>query len=170
MFIVIVSIGLVGLLSVYDISASRSADPLVAKQAAAIAESLLTEVEQMPFSWCDPQDVNAESAVSAAGCSTGSDQNKGGGALGPVPAGETRGNAANPFDNVADYAGFGETRILDGRTYNAAVAITRAGGAVPFAALPLDAVLRIAVTVVGPNNTSVTVVGYRVRYAPNALG
>ena len=48
-------------------------------------------------------------------------------------------------------------------------AITRAGGVAPFAAFPADAVLRIAVTVVGGGET-VTLVGYRTRYAPNAAG
>ena len=38
-----------------------------------------------------------------------------------------------------------------------------------FAALPADAALRIAVTVTGRGET-VTLVGYRTRYAPNAAG
>ncbi|HEX4943228.1 MAG TPA: prepilin-type N-terminal cleavage/methylation domain-containing protein, partial [Usitatibacteraceae bacterium] len=44
MFIVVVGIGVAGILSVLNVTASRSADPLPVKQALAIAESLLEEV------------------------------------------------------------------------------------------------------------------------------
>ena len=54
---------------------------------------------------------------------------------------------------------------LDG--YAAAVTVTRAGAAAPFASLALDDVLKISVRVTGPANTDVTLTGYRVRYAPN---
>ncbi len=59
MFIVIVSVALAGILLVLNVTTKSSADPLVHKQALAIAESLLEEVELMPFTYCDPDDVNA---------------------------------------------------------------------------------------------------------------
>ncbi|MDH4285372.1 MAG: prepilin-type N-terminal cleavage/methylation domain-containing protein, partial [Gallionellaceae bacterium] len=68
MFIVIVGIALAGVLLVMNKVTASSADPLVRKQALAIAESLLEEVELMPFTFCDPDDINAASAVSPASC------------------------------------------------------------------------------------------------------
>jgi MSHA pilin protein MshD len=179
-FIVIVSVALVGVLKILEITNRGSADPLVRKQALSIAESLLLEIQQQPFTFCDPDDANASTANSAAACTVS--QDKGGASLTlPTPSTETRYNSTNPFDNVADYGGFsmpdancagicspGDTAPLAGLTgYAASVAITRAGAVAPFAAFPLDAVLQITVNVTGPANTLVTLKGYRFRYAPN---
>lgn len=171
-FIVIVSVGLAGILATYNTVVRGSADPMVRKQALAIAESMLLEIEQQPFTWCDPNDENVTTATSgvvgAGGCATTSQA-----ALAPT-AGEVRGNNATPFDNVADYAGYKAPAVdirgdnlVDGYTVD--VAITQAGGVAPFAGFPADAVLRIAVTVTGRGEV-VTLVGYRTRYAPNAAG
>ncbi|WP_198674775.1 type IV pilus modification PilV family protein [Rhodoferax ferrireducens] len=43
-FIVVVSVGLVGILKVMDVTVKSSADPMVRKQTIAIAESLLEEI------------------------------------------------------------------------------------------------------------------------------
>ena len=176
-FIVIVSVGLAGIMMTYDTVVRGSADPMIRKQALAIAESLLLEVEQQAFTWCDPQDANVLTAQSGPACAN--DQNKGGAAFPtaapvPSPASERRGNLTDPYDNVADYAGFQAigSDIVGGNqsaAFNSSVTITRAGAAAPFADLPLDAVLRIAVTVGGRGET-ITLVGYRFRYAPNAPG
>lgn len=56
-FIVIVSVGLTGVLSALNLSISRSADPLRAKQALAIAEGLLEEIQLKNFS--DPDGTNS---------------------------------------------------------------------------------------------------------------
>ena len=53
-FMVIVGVGVIGLLSVTTSPIMHSADPMLRKQALAIAESLLLEIEQRPFTWCDP--------------------------------------------------------------------------------------------------------------------
>jgi MSHA pilin protein MshD len=179
-FIVIVSVAIAGVLKALQVANRDSVDPLVRKQAMSIAESLLQEVEQQPFTFCDPDDANAGIATSTAGCTTS--QDKGGGALtSPSPSTESRYDNSNPFDNVADYGGFtmpgggcsgiclpGDNTPLAGLVgYNVSIAITRAGGVAPFAAMPLEAVLKIIVTVTGPANTIVTLTGYRVRYAPN---
>lgn len=178
-FIVIISVALVGVLKVLEVTNRGSADPLVRKQALSIAESLLSEITQQPFTWCDPDDATAATASSAATCANS--QDKGGAALtSPTPSTETRYSSTNPFDNVADYGGFsmpdancagicspGDNTPLSGLSgYSASVLITRVGAAAPFASFPLDAVLQIAVTVTGPANTSVTLKGYRFRYAP----
>ncbi|MEI2635253.1 MAG: prepilin-type N-terminal cleavage/methylation domain-containing protein [Methylotenera sp.] len=179
-FMVIVSVALVGVLKVLDITNRGSADPLVRKQALSIAESLLLEIQQQPFTYCDPDDASISTATSAADCTNS--QDKGGAALAsPTPASESRYSSTDPFDNVADYGGFtmpgggcmgicspGNTTPLAGLDgYTAAVTVTRAGAAAPFASLALDDVLKISVRVTGPANTDVTLTGYRVRYAPN---
>lgn len=179
-FIVIVGIALAGVLKVLQVTNRDSVDPLVRKQALSIAESLLLEITQQPFTLCDPDDTAAATATSAAGCTTS--QDKGGGALtSPTPATESRYSSADPLDNVADYGGFtmpgggcagicipGDNTPLAGLTgYAANVSITRAGGVAPFAGLAADAVLKITVNVTGPANTQVALVAYRLRYAPN---
>ena len=110
MFIVIISVALAGILLVMNTTNKSSADPLVAKQALAIAESLLEEVELQPFTYCEPDDANAPFATAA----TAAQCPKAGGIggvemMGPeteagVP--ETRGSPTTPFDNVNDYSGF----------------------------------------------------------------
>lgn len=176
MFMVVVSIGLSGILVTYRVTVSASADPMVRKQALAVAEALLTEIQQQPFTLCDPDDPNLTTARSSADCAGGAaaSQDRNGGAFtGPMPATETRYSAATPFDNVSDYGGFAMSPIYsvdDGATampgltnYSATVAITRAGASF---GLPSDAVLRIAVRVVR-TPADITLVGYRFRYAPN---
>lgn len=178
-FIVIVGAALAGVLKVLEVTNRNSADPLVRKQALSIAESLLLEITQQPFTLCDPDDTNASTALTVADCTNS--QDKGGGTLNaPTPASESRYSSADPFDNVADYGGFampgagcagicmpGDTTPLANLNgYAASVSVARAGGAAPFASLPTDAVLKITVSVTGPANTQVALVGYRVRYAP----
>lgn len=176
-FIVIISVATVGVLKVLEVINRSSVDPMVTKQAFSIAESLLTEIEQQPFTYCDPDDANASTATSSASCSN--DQNNGGGALGPMPSSESRYSSTNPFDNVADYNGFtmpsascsgiciagDNTPIANLSGYTATVTITRVGNVAPFS-LAADAVLKINVQVTGPANTTVNLNGYRVRYAP----
>lgn len=178
-FIVIVGAALAGVLKVLQVTNRDSVDPLVRKQALSIAESLLLEITQQPFTLCDPDDANAATATTVADCSNS--QDKGGSALtSPTPAAESRYSSADPLDNVADYGGFtmpgagcagicmpGDTTPLAGLTgYAANVSITRAGGVAPFAGLASDAVLKITVSVIGPANTQVALVAYRLRYAP----
>lgn len=172
-FIVIVSVGVVGLLSTMNSTIRNSADPMVRKQMVAIAESLLNEVLQQPFSYCDPDDVNFPTATSTAGCTgaAAASQDKGGFALTtPTPVTETRyGAVGTQFDNVADYGGFTRTPIDDvagGNAmagYTGRVAIARAGTTF---ALANDAVLLITVTVQRAGADDFSLSGYRFRYAP----
>ncbi|HOE41352.1 MAG TPA: prepilin-type N-terminal cleavage/methylation domain-containing protein, partial [Rhodoferax sp.] len=55
-FIVVVSAGLAGILSVMDVTVKSSGDPVVRKQVIAIAESLLEEI--LLKDYCDPDTVN----------------------------------------------------------------------------------------------------------------
>lgn len=167
-FIVIVSVGLAGVLTVLNATAAKSADPVVRKQALVIAESLLEEVVLMPFTYCDPDDPAAATATSVAGCTTQESMS----APGPEP-GESRYSTTTPFDNVNDYHGLSMTGIRDltGATiagleaYTATVAVSRGG--LGFA--DPDDVALVSVTVTGPGRESVALSRYRVRYAPNAL-
>jgi MSHA pilin protein MshD len=65
MFIAIVGAALAGVLSVLNVTVASSADPMVRKQMLSIAESLLDEVTSKPFTVCDPEDVNAGTAINA---------------------------------------------------------------------------------------------------------
>lgn len=170
MVIVIVGVGIAGILGVLNYAAAKGADPVVRKQALAIAESLLEEIERMPFTYCDPDDPNADTATSEAGCTTAEDM----AAPGPETSqGESRYSTTAPFDNVNDYHGFTMSGITDlaGNAlsglsaYTASVTVSRGGMGVSNAS---DVAL-VAVTVTGPGNEAVTLYGHRTRYAPTAL-
>lgn len=179
-FIAIVSVALAGVLSVLHYTSGSSANPLARKQALIIAESVMQEIQQVPFTYCDPDDANAVSATSAAGCAVAAN-NQNLSITGPTPSGESRYDATNPFDNVADYGGFampggacsGICRLGDNTpiaglgAYAVSVVLSRVGGTAPFTSMASDDVLKIDVTVTGPANTRVVLTGYRVRYAPN---
>lgn len=169
-FIVIVSVGVMGLVSVMNPAIQASANPMVTKQLVAIAESLLNEVLHQPFTWCDPDDVddpthpNVSKAQSYADCAN--PQN----AFGATPAGETRyaAGATPAFDNVADYHGAMATiddpsgsNAMAG--YSADIVIARAGNAMGLA--DDTAALSVTVTVTRGAETF-TLTGLRFRYAP----
>ncbi|MBI3284301.1 MAG: type II secretion system protein [Burkholderiales bacterium] len=165
MFIVIVSIAVAGILSVMNVTSRASADPMQRKQAVAVAESLLEEIELQSLTFCDPDDVNARNALSTADCATVQ-------GLGRT-AGETR-SAEPRFDNVGDYHGFSmsgirdlqDTAIAGLESYTASVNIVEDGASFGLAAA--DA-LRIDVHVVAGTATDITLSGYRFRYAPRAV-
>ena len=165
-FIVLVGIAFGGLMLAISQFTKTSADPLIDKQALAIAESLLDEIELMPFTTCDPDDANAATGV---GCTTLE-------SIGPEGGqGEDRWSSTSPFDNVNDYHGF---QMLTGikPIYDATTAITGLGNykaSVTVAAANLGGitsgsgnVLRITVTVTKPDNTTISLDGFRARYAP----
>lgn len=180
--IMIVSVSVVGVLMVFDNSVRHSADPMVRKQAVAIAEAMLNEVLAQAYTYCDPQDVANEAATPPAGtaaCTGGAagSQDRGGGTLGPQPTSEGRFNATDPFDNVADYHGYatsgvvygmdnGSDRIVSLDGYSVSVTVTRDGATF---GLPADAALRVNVQVSGRGDT-ITLSGWRFRYAPHATG
>jgi MSHA pilin protein MshD len=164
-FILVVGIGVAGILLVYTTTVRGSADALVRKQLLAVAEGLLEEVQLMPFTYCDPDDPDAVTATSTADCTVVE-------ALGPE-GGETRYSATSPFDNVNDYLGFSMAGIRDITNtpigglsaYSASVTVTEGGLGIA----PAADVLRITITVAGPGGDSITLDGYRTRYAPTAV-
>src|SRR4051812_24967928 len=69
-FIVVLGIGFAGMLVLYNQVTQASVDPIVRKQALAVASSLLEEIELQAFTYCDPDDPNVytASAPDATNC------------------------------------------------------------------------------------------------------
>ena len=160
MFMLIVSVGVVGLISALSTITKSSADPMRTKQMVAIAEGLLNEILHQPFTWCDPDDQAASTALSYAGCAD--PQN-----TGTHGAGESR--LTGTFDNVEDYGGYTATDIPDATGnntmsgYGARVTITPVGTALGL----VDNRAALSVTVTVTHGTeSFALTGYRFRYAP----
>lgn len=167
LFIAVVGIALAAMLRVFVNATMASADPMIRRQQLAIAESLLREVQLMPFSWCDPDLAgNADTAANAAACTVAE-------ASGPE-GGQTRHGPTNYFNNVNDYHGFTMTGIRD--LANTAVA-GLGGYAASVAVVAGDLgspvviggeALKITVTVSGPDSSSLVLQGWRTRYAPQS--
>jgi len=165
-FMVVISAALAGVLRIFIQATSASADPMLRRQALAIAESLMEEVQLMPFTFCDPDDANVETATSSAGCASSVE------ALGPE-AGENR-FATPQFDNVNDYNGYTMSGIVD-ITNTAVAGLSGYSASVAVAPAALNTItagsgdaLRITVSVNAPGGINVTLDGYRSRHAPNA--
>jgi MSHA pilin protein MshD len=166
-FIVVLAIGIVGTVVLYNQVTQASVDPMVRKQTLALASSLLEEIELRGFTYCDPDDPTVFTATQASDCTTPE-------AIGPD--GESR--YADPrFDNVNDYHGFSmagaNIKGVDGQgipnlsSYSVLpVSVANAGGDFGLAA---DEVLLITVTAQHvPTGVTVSLQGYRFRYAPNS--
>jgi MSHA pilin protein MshD len=181
LFIVIISVAVVGVLQVFAVTSAGSADPLRRKQALMIAEGLLEEVQLAKFTYCDPSSPNADSATSTAVCTVPERFGQGGGA---GPAQEPVG--PRPFDNVNDYVAAPNTSVaafdaggklldaagtdmkVDGYTARLTIVPEALGGiASGYTASDVGDVLRISVEVKYDNETLV-LDGYRTRYAPNS--
>ena len=136
LFIVIIGIALAGILLVMNTVTGRSADTLVRKQALAIGESLLEEIQL--------QDV-----ISASGATNA----------------VTLANRATEYHIVRDYHTFAMTGIremdntaipgLEG--YNLVVGVTD----LALGNAPAASSVAISVTVTDPQNNTVIVTGYR---------
>lgn len=166
LFVVVIGIALSAMLGVFATSTRASADPMIRRQQLAIAESLLREVQLMPFTWCDPDlDADAALATSTADCSTVEN-------LGPEGS-QTRYGPSALFNNVNDYNGFTMTGIRD-VTNTTVSGLSGYSASVAIAATALDTVtasdaLRITVTVTAPDGNTLSLQGWRTRYAPQAL-
>lgn len=167
LFIAIASAALTGVLRVFIESTLKSADPMQRRQSLAIAESLMEEVQLMPFTFCDGDDANVETATSTAGCANGAD------AIGPE-TGETR-FATPQFDHVNDYHGYSMSGGIVDITNTPVTGLSGYSASVAVAASALNSIsgasgdaLRITVTVTSPNGQTLSLDGYRTRHAPNA--
>lgn len=163
LFMLIVSIAVIGVTRIMNLTSVASTDPLREKQALALAESMLEEIQLQAFTFCDPDDANAMTAYSAADCAS---EVQG---LGKS-AGESRGGVPR-FDNVGDYFEYGEPdpikpvvdiqeQVIAGlENYSMSVhEVDECGGAC----------IRIDVTV-SVDDVKVVLTGYRYRYAPRTV-
>jgi len=177
MFIVVVSVGVAGILTVLNATVQSSADPLLRKNMLSIAEALLEEVEMMPFTYCDPNDPLATTAASTAGC-TANFVEELGVLVSSAEAGQTRGGATTPFNNVNDYYVSGGLTLASPVAdvsgtfsapagYSATIQIVaeNLNDIVSSAAGATMEALRIAVTV-NHGSDSITLEGYRARHSP----
>lgn len=165
-FIAVVSASLAGVLAVFIQTTGTSADPMQRRQSLAIAEALLEEASLMPFTFCDGDDPNVATATSTTDCKAAAE------AINPE-AGESRFTTPQ-FDHVNDYGGYAMKSIVDITNtavsglsgYSASVAVSTAA----LNTMPAGSgdVLRISVTVTDPRGGTLTLDGYRTRYAPNA--
>lgn len=161
-FIVIVSVGIAGILTVLNITVWHSSDPLVQKQAQALAEGLLEEIETGYFAYCDGADANMKYGNSTNGlCATDT--------YGPK-SGETR-----PYDSVIHYASaanaatpldpsLSEASVSAPTGYSASVTIGPA--ALGDITLASGDALLIRVTVAGPGSTQAIAEGFKTRQVP----
>lgn len=145
-FIVIVSVALVGVLSVFNVTVKSSADPLQAKQALAIAEGMLEEV--LLKQYCDPNTVNA--SFTPPSCPT------------RVPADKEA--TRIEYDDVDDYNGF---TLADASTVTGSD--TKTGYAVDvIVSAPTtvngQAAKEVRVTVTPPSGSAIVLYGYRTNY------
>ncbi len=166
LFIVIVGVASAAILGVMSLTTQRSADPQLRKQALAIAEGMLEEIELARFTYCDPQDPAAATAASAGECAT------------PEGPGQEAGGVGRPYDNVNDYvAAYGAPTSY---TTDAAGVGFPAGYAASVVIRPVTTLqdhapatalvgLRITVTVAYGDKQQVVLDGYRTRYAPNNI-
>jgi MSHA pilin protein MshD len=144
-FIVVVGAGLAGILSVYTTSIKSSADPLVRKQALAIAESLLEEIVSKAY--CDPDTVDETTTPPTCGAPT-------------VEA------SRNLYDDVDDYNGYNPAGIVDGSgTSISGLAGYSVDPAVAVTTTTLGGVdiKKIVVSVTGPQG-AISLTGYRGNY------
>lgn len=166
-FIIVVSVGVAGLVSVMNPLVRFSADPMQTKQMAAIAESVLNEVLHQPFTWCDPDDAAATTALAYGDCANPQNTTS------AVPGTESRYGAAPgaAYDNVADYGGFTKANIDDAAGgnamagYTASVVVAQVGTAL-FGLADNTAALAVTVTVSRAGADDFSLTGYRFRYAP----
>jgi len=184
MFIVIVSVGIAGILTVLNITVMKSSDPLAQKQAQALAEGLLEEIQTGYFSYCQPGAVanypKLRYAKSSGECTVPSET--------PAPVGGWNGGVwdsynqgpaqgqIRPYDSVRDYASAANTAtsispVLSSEGsvsappgYSASVIIGPA--ALGDITLASGDALLIKVSVSGPGSTQATAEGFKTRQVP----
>lgn len=142
-FIVVVSVGMAGILVVMNTVVKSSADPMVRKQAAALADSILEEILQKAY--CDPSTGDASTTPPTCGANT-------------VKAGRSTFNNVDDFNGktIADFA-------LPAELASYAVTIAVTADTTTLGAGPNIPAKKVIVTV--SNGTqSIAMTGYRSNY------
>jgi len=194
-FMVVMGIGAAVILQVMNFTTKNSVDPVLRKQALLLAEAYLEEVELARFTYCDPTDPLAATANSAAGCTDVAHQEAIGqeavaGAVGrpfdnvsdyATAFGVAQQNFTNGAGALTDVNGnVIDAARLAGYTVTVALNVVPAVSPLGPAALAVTSngtpagmnALRITVQVKyggGSANETVTLDGYRTRYAPRAV-
>jgi MSHA pilin protein MshD len=150
MFIVIISAALMGILSVMNVTTKYSADPLIHKQAIAIAESLLEEIELQDFI---DQNDGLNTTCSAASAVTPTTRAT---VYHIVDCYAVPGNLLTTSLDM-----FGNPLGLAG-SYSASVAIDKTTSAL--GGILAGSAVRITVTVTDPQNNQISIDGYRTKY------
>ncbi len=134
-FIVIISAGVLGILSVLNITSKGSADPMVRKQAMTMAEAILEEV--LAKNYCDPDLV-------------------------PPACGVSRESDRSLYDDIGDYDGqtIAGNATLGSSTIPALASFTATITVAPEAAVSGINMRQVVVTVTGANQ-KVSLFGYR---------
>ena len=185
-FIVVLGIAIAGTVVLFNQLTRASVDPMIRKQALALATSLLEEIELRPFTYCDPDEpaVYTATAATVAQCGgvAGHQESAGPENFGSV---ETRHSATDRFDNVNDYHNFamgsGQTdpnittannsAIAALSAYSVTVTIVDIANAAELGGTSADTTDALRITVTArhvPTGTTVSLQGYRTRYAPNS--
>lgn len=148
-FIVIVGIGVAGVLSIFNTSVKSSADPLVRKQALAIAESLLEEILLKEF-----RDPNG--GTNGVTTCTG----------GAFLSGEGPSNSRSSADDVCDYNGYSASviRDMDGNSIGSLAGYSVTSVAVTSPTISGIVFKQVVVTVTDTQSNTVSLTGYRGDY------
>jgi MSHA pilin protein MshD len=152
--VVVIGMAVTAVMSVFIVTSQHSVDPMMRQQAQFIAEAYLEEILLQKF--YDPDTDNV--------C--------------PAPEG-----ARDLYDNVCDYRNISNqapanqlNQAISGLgAYQVTVAVTRdnsvsLNGLTNDTAAGVYRVLRVDVTVTGPNNAAATMTGYRTNFNCNAAG
>ncbi|MEO7105287.1 MAG: prepilin-type N-terminal cleavage/methylation domain-containing protein, partial [Rhodoferax sp.] len=141
-FIVVVGAGLAGILSVTTTSVKSSADPLVRKQALAIAESLLEEILLKEFKDPAAGGTNGQPGI----CNAGAGTNR------------------TLWTNVCEYNGYTSTGITDAQGGSvASLSLYKVLPAVTVADTTIVGVTlkKVVVQVTDTQNNVISLIGYR---------
>jgi MSHA pilin protein MshD len=157
LFIVIVSVGLAGVLTVFTNSVRSSSDPMILKQVTLIAEATMNEIMQKSFS---------NTSLDSVGCT---------GATTPSCNSNSWTDRPN-YNDVDDYNGFSKTgvnagiRQIDGTTavtglesYTLQVTVTGTALGPAGSVITAANAKQITVTVTGGGQT-ITLIGFRTNY------
>jgi MSHA pilin protein MshD len=146
MFIVIVGAAMVGILSVMNITTAHSADPLIHKQAIAIAESLLEEIELQDF-------IDLNTGLTTCPTALTADRS-------------TDNHTVSCYNNFSTTTGFTNNSLGLSGTYTANVLIDSTNSPLGTGANTILAgsAVRVTVTVTDPQGNQIAIDGYRTKY------